>query len=1133
MIGAFPLKVFLAGRVAVETNGVVSDEERFHGRQGRLFFAYLVAEQGRAVPRDELAEALWGSAPPASWDKSLTVIASKLRNLLADHGVDGANALTGAFGCYRLELPEGTWVDVIVAATAVQEAEEALAAGDLDEAKTAAALAASLVRQPFLPGEEGTWVEEKRRGLADVRGRALSALADAYLRSGDAPEAAKWAEQTIALEPFRETGYRRLMEAHVAAGNRGEALRVYEQCRTLLADELGTYPSPETESIYRALLDAPSLAPPVTEKTEPAAILDGMETRGPPAIRFRTRRWAAPLIATAVALVVAATIALAVVDRTGAQRSGLTSAAPNSAAAIDTNSNRKVAEVPVGNGPTSVAVGEGSVWVTNALEGTVSRIDPRTGSELQRIDVGGDPSGIAYGDGMVWVANSLDGTVSQIDPQTNHEVQAIPVGVTPTAVAFGEGAVWVTSAAERNLTKVVRGHVVDRIPTGALGRGIAVGGGSVWVTDESSRSVVRIDARTNKWTETVSVGNGPTGIAFGHGSVWVTNSLDGTVARINPRTNKMTAVVSVGEGPDAIAVERDAVWVSAEFSEEIARIDPTKDQVVERIPVANRPKGLALLESRVWFAVQASGSGHRGGRLVVGADELIDGSIDPNFISWAGTRAALSTAYDGLVAVARRGGSEGTQIVPNLAENLPVITNGETRYAFQLRRGLRYSNGALVKASDFRRAFERSFRAGADVGDVPLIGTAACTRRPHICDLSRGVQTNDETGTIVFHLRRPVSASEFLSDVSFLVPIPDGTPNRDLRTRPVPSTGPYMIESYVPRRALTLVRNPYFRVRSRAARPDGFPDEIEFRLDRYGGGVTAVERGRADVTFASDQPEGVKAFEDFKARHASQVHLQAVQATVGIFLNTTKPPFDDIGVRRAVNYAVDRAAISASSGGSAFAEPTCQPRPPGTVGFRRYCPYTAATSQTGEWKAPDLMRARQLVTASGTRGISVTVWTYPGFWEPAAKGAVKALEAIGYRASIRRAEGLNAYFAKVADKKTRGVQAGIFGWWDIPRSASSLLADFRCLRPNQPGPNNVSFLCDRRVNAQIARALRVEATDPEAAVPLWGRIERDIVDLAPWVPLFTPSGASVVSKRVGNYQDNPEFGILFDQLWVR
>ena len=105
------------------------------------------------------------------------------------------------------------------------------------------------------------WVEEKRREFADVRGRALSALADACLRSGDAPAAAKWAEQTIALAPFRETGYRRLMEAHVAAGNRAEALQVYERCRRLLAEELGAYPSPETESVYRGLLEAPSTPP--------------------------------------------------------------------------------------------------------------------------------------------------------------------------------------------------------------------------------------------------------------------------------------------------------------------------------------------------------------------------------------------------------------------------------------------------------------------------------------------------------------------------------------------------------------------------------------------------------------------------------------------------------------------------------------------------------------------------------------------------------------------------------------------------------------------------------------------------------------------------------------------------------
>jgi SARP family transcriptional regulator, regulator of embCAB operon len=153
------LKVFLAGRVAIEADGVLVDEERFPGRQGRLLFAYLVAEQGRPVPRDELAEALWGETPPVTWEKALTVLVSKVRVLLTACGIDGAKALTGAFGCYRLELPEGNWVDVIAATNAAQEAEEAIAADDVEKAKAAAARAASLARRPFLPGDEGPWVE--------------------------------------------------------------------------------------------------------------------------------------------------------------------------------------------------------------------------------------------------------------------------------------------------------------------------------------------------------------------------------------------------------------------------------------------------------------------------------------------------------------------------------------------------------------------------------------------------------------------------------------------------------------------------------------------------------------------------------------------------------------------------------------------------------------------------------------------------------------------------------------------------------------------------------------------------------------------------------------------------------------
>jgi SARP family transcriptional regulator, regulator of embCAB operon len=152
------LRVFLAGRVVVETDEVVIDERGFPGRQGRLLFGCLVWENGRPVPLGELAEALWGEEPPARWEKALSVLVSKLRVLLGGIGMDGAISLTGAFGCYRLELPEGSWVDVLAAASTVHEAEEALAAGALERAKASAGAAESLVRQPLLPGDDGTWV---------------------------------------------------------------------------------------------------------------------------------------------------------------------------------------------------------------------------------------------------------------------------------------------------------------------------------------------------------------------------------------------------------------------------------------------------------------------------------------------------------------------------------------------------------------------------------------------------------------------------------------------------------------------------------------------------------------------------------------------------------------------------------------------------------------------------------------------------------------------------------------------------------------------------------------------------------------------------------------------------------------
>jgi SARP family transcriptional regulator, regulator of embCAB operon len=234
-------------------------------------FVYLAAQEGRPVHRDVLAGLLWDDELPATWEKALRVLMTKLRALLEECGIDGSTALTSAFGCYKLTLPDGAWIDVEAAADALERAEAELAVGDLQEATLQASTSAALARRVFLPGEDGPWVEEKRRELRDLLVRSLECLRDAAFASGDSMEAVRHAEEVTQLEPFRESGYRRLMESHVAAGNPAEALRVYERCRRFLADELGAYPSAETEAAYLEILrseketseseESPSLPP--------------------------------------------------------------------------------------------------------------------------------------------------------------------------------------------------------------------------------------------------------------------------------------------------------------------------------------------------------------------------------------------------------------------------------------------------------------------------------------------------------------------------------------------------------------------------------------------------------------------------------------------------------------------------------------------------------------------------------------------------------------------------------------------------------------------------------------------------------------------------------------------------------
>lgn len=249
-----PVRVYLAGSICLSAGDALLTERSLPGRQGRLLFAMLAAERERAWSKEELAYALWPEEPPAAWDVAVRSLVSKIRAALAEVGLDGTKSLAQAFGCYQLRLPEDAWVDLEASADAVHRAESALREGDVETANGWALVANAIARRPFLSGEEGAWASRRRAWLQDVRLRALECRSSCALTRGLYALAAGDAEIVLELEPFRESAFRLLMRARVGEGNPGEALRQYERCRTLLAEELGAAPSDETEALHLQIL---------------------------------------------------------------------------------------------------------------------------------------------------------------------------------------------------------------------------------------------------------------------------------------------------------------------------------------------------------------------------------------------------------------------------------------------------------------------------------------------------------------------------------------------------------------------------------------------------------------------------------------------------------------------------------------------------------------------------------------------------------------------------------------------------------------------------------------------------------------------------------------------------------------
>jgi peptide/nickel transport system substrate-binding protein len=1097
----------------------------FGGRKQSVVLAVLLLRAGEFVSREALIDAVWPQAPPPSAGSTIESYVSRLRRVLHDAGGDGQVIESGPAG-YRLAR-NASRIDVEEFGQLAAAARTALANGDADEAAAGAGAALSLWRGPALAGLAGQPALRADAGaLEERRTDVLETFAEAALRSGRAGEVIARLSAEVARHPARERLRALLMLALYRAGRQADALQAYQDARSYLVAELGLEPGGELRALQdRILRQDPSLDEPRRRRPGHTATEPDAERVAVP-VRRKRRRAAVAIAGLSAAAVFGVTVVIAT---GGSSRPALAGSLRVPALGLlDPATGQPRAAGTLSAAASRIMTSEGADWATSYDNGTLLRIDPHRLLVTQTVDVGHGPTGVAVAAGDVWVALSLDGMLSRVDLATNAVVQRVPVGTDPTDLAAGDRAVWVSNTGDGTVSKVDAhtGAVLATTPVGPQPKGIAVGAGAVWVAESAANVVARLDPRTGRVLDRISTGQGPTQIGVGRDGVWVANELDSTVSLIDPSTDTVTLTRAVAGIPGAVAVSSGGVWVAATDRPTLTLVQASG--AMRQIQLASPPTSLAATSAGVLVAVRGAGANHRGGTVFVRTASAPLAQITPEQCCNM-PPDVRDLSYDGLLSTSKLPSSAGT-LVPDLALAIPRAQEGGRLYTFRLRPGMRYWNGAPVRASDFLRGLELA-AASSDVwagyiGALP--GALACPRQPRSCDLTKAVIPDDRAGTITLQLSHP--DPDLLSALGLSAFAPAPPTSGGIR----PGTGPYRIASFTPNQNVIYERNPYFRDSAPVAQPAGFPDRIEIKASTSNSAdINAVLNGQADYTFDTPTPDQLNQIE---LHQPGQLHVSPLPSVDFLFLNTHAPPFNDLRVRQALNYAVDRAAIVKLIGGPAAATPDCQTIPVTIPGHTPYCPYTRTPSRNGRWTAQNLAKANALIAASGTRGTSVSVLTQDSGLvsdAPVARYFVALLRQLGFRAHLRLLQP-DRYQAAIDDYR-HPAQIGTDSWVaDFPSATQYITAQLSCAAWNPPTRlHNHAQLCNNQTDGLAARAAQLEQTDPVTANHLWARADQLATNLAPWVPTVSEHEIDLVSHRAGDYEFVPTVGALIDQLWVK
>jgi peptide/nickel transport system substrate-binding protein len=510
---------------------------------------------------------------------------------------------------------------------------------------------------------------------------------------------------------------------------------------------------------------------------------------------------------------------------------------------------------------------------------------------------------------------------------------------------------------------------------------------------------------------------------------------------------------------------------------------------------------------------KSSSDGQEGGTLRVTYASFPD-YLDPALSYDTESYTAMYDTYIPLLTYAHASGAAGSRVIPGLAKALPKITDGGRTYTLFLRPGLKYSNGMPVRASDFTAAVERVFKVNSGGSsfytDIAGAEKFAETKTGGI----PGIETNDKTGEIVIRLAKPRGTFTNELGLMFVAPLPPNTPDEDLSANPPPATGPYVITKSQPGRSWEYERNPQWLKNNAKLMPElpsGHVDKIDVTVVRNPQTqVNDIEQGKFDWM---ENPPPADLYAAVKSKYeGSQFRVEPQINTYYFWMNTKKPPFNDLKVRQAVNYAVDPEALERIYAGSIAASQ--QILPPGMPGHKQYQLYPH-----------DMAKARRLIKEADPSDRNITVWTdneSPN--NEAGEYYEGVLKELGFDTKLKIINSDN-YFTVMGNRSTPDLDTGWTNWFEDYPHPNDFFQPLLAAESIQPTNNtNWAQFSDPALSAKIKK-LGTEQLGPKQEAE-YAQLDKSFMEQAPWAPYGNLTSSTFVSSAIDldKVIFNPTFG---------